>query len=208
MLTALDQELFPKLCEVVAMPLHNQWIYLIQKNGNSSLRLQQKKDNLVVFSNEQISTLNFVDVYIRTPKDRYISGVNTYLHHINRDHPSLDIDTAFWFAKRYKFLNTHYLPQFHWIANLSQYLLPTAKIRIRDFQDFGLLTKIKDRAQVPAPTQEFINKLLENDPVLELWLYLDQILLDLAGKQLTWLEILNHYKVNYPDIIKHVLPKT
>jgi hypothetical protein len=61
---------------------------------------------------------------------------------------------------------------------------------------------------VPAPTQEFINKLLENDPVLELWLYLDQILLDLAGKQLTWLEILNHYKVNYPDIIKHVLPKT
>ena len=46
MRTALDTELFPDLCEVVAMPLHNQWIYLIQKNGNSSLRLQQEKDNL------------------------------------------------------------------------------------------------------------------------------------------------------------------
>ena len=34
MQTALDIELFPDLCEVVEMPLHNQWVYLIQKNGN------------------------------------------------------------------------------------------------------------------------------------------------------------------------------
>ena len=208
MLTALDQELFPKLCEVVHIPLHNQWIFLIQKNGNSSLRLQQKKDNLVVFSNEQISTLDFVDIYIRDPRSRYVSGVNTYLQHLQRDHPELDQATAFWFAKRYKFLNTHYLPQLHWIANLSQYLRSDAKIRIRDFQDFGKVTKFKDRANVVAPTQEFVNKLLENDPNLELWLYLDQILLELSGNKLTWNEIIAHYKIHYPDVIAHVLPKT
>ena len=208
MLTALDQELFPKLCEVVAMPLHNQWIYLIQKNGNSSLRFQQEKDNLVVLTNEEISTLDFVDVYIRNPRARYVSGVNTYLQHLQRDYPELDTDTAFWFAKRYKFLNTHYLPQFHWIANLSQYLRPDAKIRFRDFKNFGRVTEFKHRALVTPPTQEFVTKLLATDVTLELWLYLDQILLNLAGRQLTWLEILDHYKINHPEIIKNVLPKT
>ena len=136
MRTALDTELFPDLCEVVEMPLHNQCVYLIQKNGNSSLRLQQTRDNLAVFTNDEISALDHVDVYIRNPRARYVSGVNTYLQHLQRDHPELDSSTAFWFAKRYKFLNTHYLPQFHWLANLSCYLRTDAKIRIRDFKDF------------------------------------------------------------------------
>ena len=112
MRTALDTELFPKLCEVVEIPLHNQWIYLIQKNGNSSLRIQQSRDNLAVFTNDEISALDYVDVYIRNPQARYVSGINTYLQHLQRDHPELDYSTAFWFARRYKFINTHYLPQF------------------------------------------------------------------------------------------------
>ena len=208
MLTALDQELFPKLCEVVAMPLHNQWIYLIQKNGNSSLRFQQDKDNLDMLVNEEISTLDFVDVYIRNPRARYVSGVNTYLQHLQRDHPELDTNTAFWFAKRYKFLNTHYLPQFHWIANLSRYLKPTAKIRFRDFRNFSKVTEFQHRALVIPPTQEFVQKLLADDPTLELWVYLDQILLELAEQQLTWQELVEYYKINYPNVIAHVLPKT
>ena len=208
MLTALDQELFPKLCEVVAMPLHNQWIYLIQKNGSSSLRLEQERNNLDVFCNEQISTLDFVDVYIRNPKARYVSGVNTYLQHLLRDHPELDVETAFWFAKRYKFLNTHYLPQFHWLANLSRYLKLNAKIRIRDLREFDKVTNFKDRALIDPPGQDFVKKLLTDNSSMELWWYLDQILLELAGNQLTWHEILDHYKVNHPDIINYVLPKT
>jgi hypothetical protein len=100
MRTALDTELFPDLCEVVEMPLHNQCVYLIQKNGNSSLRLQQTRDNLAVFTNDEISALDHVDVYIRNPRARYVSGVNTYLQHLQRDHPELDSSTAFWFAKQ------------------------------------------------------------------------------------------------------------
>jgi hypothetical protein len=207
MQTALDTELFPDLCEVVEMPLHSQWVYLIQKNGNSSLRLQQTRDNLAVFTNNEISALDYVDVYIRNPRARYVSGVNTYLQHLQRDYPELDSFTAFWFAKRYKFLNTHYLPQFYWLANLSRYLRSDAKIRIRDFQDFDRITDIRSRAGVLAPTKEFVNQLLD-DNSLEIWLYLDQILLDLAGNQLTWAELLDHYQKNYKNVIEHVLPKT
>jgi len=208
MKTSLDTELFPNLCEVVEIPLHNQWVYLIQKNGNTSVRLQQKRDNLTVFSNNEISALDYVDDYIRNPRDRYVSGINTYLQHLQRDYPELDPSTAFWFAKRYKFLNTHYLPQFHWLANLARYLHNNAKIRFRNFKDFGAITRFKFHADVVPPTQDFVDNLLTDNNDIELWLYLDQILLELSGQEFTWNELLDYYQKNYKNIIKHVLPKT
>ena len=208
MRTALDTELFPTLCEVVEVPLHNQWVYLIQKNGSSSLRIQQSRDNLAVFTNDEIRALDYVDVYIRNPRARYVSGVNTYLQHLQRDHPELDYLTAFWFARRYKFLNTHYLPQFHWVANLSKYLRDDTLIRFRNFQTFGNIADINDDAKVNKPTQEFIKQLFQDDKSIELWLYLDQILLDLAGQEMTWKQLRTYYHLNHPDIIKHVLPQT
>jgi hypothetical protein len=208
MRTVLDTELFPDLCEVVEIPLHNQWVFLVQKNGNSSLRAQQTRDNLAVFTNDEIRALDYVDVYIRNPRDRYVSGVNTYLQHLQRDHPELDPATAFWFAKRYKFLNTHYLPQFHWCANLARYLRRDTKIRIRDFQDFGCITDFTFDANIVPPTRDFVNQLLTNNTDIELWLYLDQILLDLSGSMFTWDELVEYYHCNHKNIIEHVLPKT
>ena len=206
MRTAVDFELYSEDCEVIEIPLHDQRVYLIQKNGSSSLRAQQQKNNLEIFVNEQIRNFESVDVYIRAPQSRYVSGVNTYLQHLQRDHPELDYNTAFWFAKRYKFLNRHYLPQLHWLANLSRYLNPTAQIHFRDFQTFKNIVDFDSKALVVPPTEEFIKKLLIDDPGLELWLYLDQILLELVGQSLTWTELLDYYKIKHHDIIKHVLP--
>jgi hypothetical protein len=206
MKTALDTELFPKLCEVVHVPLHNQLVYLIQKNGSSSLRIQQSRDNLAVFTNDEISALDYVDVYIRNPRARYVSGINTYLQHLQRDHPELDYSTAFWFARRYKFLNTHYLPQFHWLAKLSKYLGNNTKMRFRDFKNFNQITNINHDAYIIKPTQDFVEKLFQDDQAIQLWLFLDQILLDLAGQEMTWQQLLEYYQLKHPNIIKHVLP--
>ena len=49
-------------------------------------------------------------------------------------------------------------------------------------------------------------KLFEDDINIELWLFLDQILLDLSGQEMTWSQLLDHYQHYHPDIIKHVLP--
>ena len=207
MRSALDTELFPELCEVVEMPLHNQWVYLIQKNGSSSLRIQQSRDNLAVFTNDEISALDYVDVYVRNPRARYVSGINTYLQHLQRDHPELDYNTAFWFARRYKFLNTHYLPQFHWLANLSKYLRNDTKIRFRNFQDLDRITSINKKPEGIDPhTVEFVKTLFSDDTNIELWLYLDQILLDLAGAEMTWNDLIQYYQTKYPHVITHVLP--
>jgi len=48
--------------------------------------------------------------------------------------------------------------------------------------------------------------LFKNDSDIELWLYLDQILLDQATKEFTWNELLAYYQTNYPYVIAHVLP--
>jgi len=83
---------------------------------------------------------------------------------------------------------------------------PDAKIRLRNFQDFGNTIDIHDNAIVTKPTPEFVNTLFQDDKSIELWLYLDQILLDLAGHEMTWQQLVDHYQHNHPDIIKHVLP--
>jgi len=197
MLSEIDSILFSDDCEVVEIPLHSQWVYLIQKNGTSSLRNLQEKYNLPRLANQQIRQLDFVDVYIRNAQDRYVSGVNTYLQYLKRDHPELDQSTAFWFAKQYKFLNRHYVPQFHWLLNLSRYLSPHTKLRIRDFKDFGIIVEDHDRADIIPSNDEFRQKLLSNNTGLELWLFLDQILLDLAGSEMTWLELLDHYQTKH-----------
>ena len=208
MQTPLFTELFQNRCEVVEMPLHNQWIYLIQKNGNSSLRGIAARDNLAVLSNEQLESLKFVDVYVRNAKDRYISGVNTYLQHLKRDHPTLDAATSFWFAKRYKFLNSHYLPQFYWLANLSKHIGFNTKIRLRNFASIGSVIDWNDKAAIVPPTDQFIQHLFEDDKIIELYLFLDQILLDLSGNEFTWSELIEYYRTNHAFVIDHVLSKT
>jgi len=199
MLSEIDSILFSDDCEVVEIPLHNQWVYYIQKNGTSSLLNLQEKYSLRLLKNEQIQELDFVDVYIRDAKDRYVSGVNTYLQHLKRDHPELDQPTAFWFAKQYKFLNRHYAPQFHWLLNISRYLSPDTKIRIRDFKNFSAVVEDHDRADIIPSDDEFRQKLLSNNTGLELWMFLDQILLDLAGTEMTWVEIIKHYRDTHTE---------
>ena len=206
MKTALDTELFPDCCEVVHIPLHNQWIYLIQKNGSSSLRIKQKKSNLTLLTNNEIRSLDCIDVYIRNPRERYLSGVNTYLQFVLRDNPDLDFNTALWFVKRYKFLNTHYLPQFFWIANLSRYMRSDAKIRFHTFDNFSSVVDIKVDGFVDVPSLQLMQDLFDNDQGIELWLFLDQILLNLAGQEFTWEALLHYLKETYPNIIHHVLP--
>jgi hypothetical protein len=67
--------------------------------------------------------------------------------------------------------------------------------------------------------RDFAGKLLSDDSNMELWFFVDQILLDLAGHTVTWSRLLDHYQTTHsdtwnlmisslPQIIQHVLPKT
>jgi hypothetical protein len=220
MFCPLDVELFPEDCRVTHLSSCDQWIYWIQKNGSTSLKKEELYKSAIGYRNHDIASLHVIDIYIRDARTRYVSGVHTYLEFLRRDHPELDSNTVLWFVKRYKFLNRHFLPQFFWLANLSRSVMPDTQLRIRDFNDFKYATTYTDGPkEIEKMSQNFSEKLLSNDSNMELWFFVDQVLLDLSGNTLTWSEIINHYKTNHSDIwslmtsnlsiiMRNVLPKT
>jgi hypothetical protein len=199
MFCPLDVELFPDLCEVAEMPLHGQWVYMIQKNGTSSIR-DDPANRYRILVNQEISHLEHVDVYVRNPKSRYISGVNTFVQHILRQNPDLDRNTLIWISTRYLFLNRHYLPQILWLINLSRYLNTETKLRIRDFRDYHRVVSIDHDARVIPASEDMVNKILSQQNGIDLWFFADQILLDLAGNHLTWQQILSHYRTQHKEV--------
>lgn len=195
MLTQFDYELYPTDCEVVEIPLHNQFVYLIQKNGSTSLRFEIDEHKLNVIQNEDIKNLQHIDIYIRSPMERYLSGVNTYIQHLSVDQPQLDRDTCIWFATQYNFLNRHYLPQFLWIINLSRYINPDCKLRLKKLSDLSKITKHKKRAGIIPASDELNNQIksmINSD--LQVWMFLDQMLEDMCGTSLTFDEIIGKLK--------------
>jgi hypothetical protein len=219
MFCPIDVELFPEDCRVTHLSSCDQWIYWIQKNGSSSLHKEELHNGATSYRNYDITSLPVIDVYIRDARERYISGVHTYLEFLHRDHPELDRQSSLWFVKRYKFLNRHFLPQFFWLVNLSRYLSPNTQLRIRNLRDLKNATTYMEGPKINKLSQDFAEKLLCDDPNMELWFFVDQILLDLAGTTLTWSQILDHYQTTHsdtwdlmisslPQIIQNVLPKT
>jgi hypothetical protein len=219
MFCPIDVELFPEDCRVTHLSSCDQWIYWIQKNGSSSLKKEESHNGAKSYRNQDIASLPIVDIYIRNARARYVSGVHTYLEFLHRDHPELDSDTALWFVKRYKFLNRHFLPQFFWFVNLSRYLGSNTQLRIRHIRDLKHVTTYQEQPTITKSSQDFVWKLFKDDPNMELWFFVDQILLDLSGHTLTWPQILDHYQTvhsdtwnlvisSLPQIIQNVLPKT
>ena len=217
MLTMLDSELYPDDCEVVELSQHGLNVYLIQKNGTTSLRYDIDEQNLKVYKNDEISNLDVVDVYIRNPFERYVSGVNTYLQQLKNDHHILDVETCFWFATNYNFLNRHYLPQFLWLINLSRFISPDCQINLRKFSDFGKITNNKSRAGIDPASDKFKKMLTESlRPDVQLWFGIDQMLEDKCGGSYKFQDIIQETQIDpsafnvlgkqFIEVAKNILP--
>ena len=121
MLSYIDCELFPDRCEVVVLDDPQRYVYPIFKNGRSAILHHSTQNNLRILLNQQIWRADSIEIYLRSPVERFTSGINTFCQMTLRDHPNLDADTVNWFAERYLFLNRHYSSQFSWIVNLARY---------------------------------------------------------------------------------------
>ncbi len=215
MLTDLDAELFPDDCEVVEIPLHNRHVYLIQKNGSSSLRKDALARGWRIIKNHDLWNLDSIDIYLRDPVQRYLSGVNTFVQHMKRDFPAIDQATCEVLVTRHHFLNRHYLPQWHWLVNLARFIDPTCKIRLHPIEDLYTITDSRSRAKIQPLSLEKAQDLLPTCTKLEFWFLLDRILLGRCGQTLTWQEILYIYKehpvkpleiiLDRVDRVRHVL---
>jgi hypothetical protein len=205
MLSRIDEIIYPNRCEVIEIEPSQRYIYPIFKNGHSSLVYHARDEKFKILINEQIKRLDVIDVVLRNPVDRFIVGVNAYVYNEKLEHPQLDVKTIIYFAETYLFLNRHYAPQISWLLNLNRYTSPTAKLRLHDMSALSEFTPLTRRPYEDNMLSESDIARLKLNSHNEMYLKLDQLLIDLIGQELTFSEILKYINTKEPGIYKRVL---
>lgn len=215
MLVELEKFIFPDTCEVLRLEASQEFVFPIHKNGSSSLRRMG-----TYLRNDEITDITDpIVVLLRDPKARFISGVNTYVHHLHRDNNNLDTDTILYFVKNYLFLNNHYSPQFFWLLNLGRFINPKTKLSLKSFNDISKYTNFHNKAGVENIDSQ-IAKAIEHfdQDKLRLYYFLDNVLLERIGNSYTFADLILEVKNTYPELyetvfgstqrLHNVLPKT
>jgi hypothetical protein len=194
MLSQIDNIIFPDRCDVLEIVPSQRYVYPIYKNGSSSLY----NSGFRLMDHDELPNISVVDIYVRNPYDRFVTGVNTFLQH----NKNLDSTTLLHFINHYLFLNRHFCPQFHWLVNLQRFT--RAKIRINSIDALSDITALKvNQSQDPL-----LDEIL-NTEKLHFYLSIDKALTeDLLGKTVTFKLILQTIQHRYPDVYKEVIQRS
>ena len=194
MLSHLDRSLFPDRCEVIEIIPSQRYVYVIFKNGHSSFDSFKITNSRRVLVNQQIQKLNNIDVIIRNPEDRLVSGINTFIQHTLRDNSNLDPLTVEWFALNYLCLNRHYASQFSWVLNLARYSDPNTTLNFLPMSAVGDITGLdrKPFGIIPAP-KELINQINQITNI-EMYQRIDAVIFGCIGRSMTFAQLLQHIK--------------
>ena len=205
MLSHLDRIIFPNRCEVIEVIPSQRYVYPIFKNGYSSFLYAKTKNCWRILINQQIQKIKNIDVTVRNPKDRLVSGINTFIQYTLKDNPGLDPATVEWFALNYQSLNRHYASQFVWLLNLARYLNPNATLNLLPMSAIGEIAKknTKPDGVLPADTA-LIEKILliKNN---EMDQRIDTVIFNCIGQSLTFRELLQHIKITDPMAYEYVI---
>jgi hypothetical protein len=198
--------MFPDRCEVIEVIPSQRYVYPIFKNASSSLYQQANQSKWKIKINAQIQKLNNIEIVLRNPQQRLISGFNTFVQHTIRDHPDLDLTTVIWFAKNYLFLDRHYCPQFFWLINLSRYISVDALLTFISMNDIANITEYHKLPPGVDPVTSEIIEQVYSIPNIEMYQRIDQALFDQClGRSMTFDEVVNiiqqHDSVAYDWVI-------
>jgi hypothetical protein len=205
MLSHLDRVLFPDLCEVVEIIPSQRYVYPIFKNGHSSLLLAKIKNEWRVYINQQIQKINSVDIIVRNPQDRLISGINTFIQHTLRNNPELDQLTVQWFAQNYLYLDRHYCPQFLWLLNLAKYLNDTAELNFLSMADIDKIAKVDLKPEGINKAPDLLVKQLAQLTNNEMYQRIDTVIFECVGQSMTFVQLLQKIKENDCDAYEYVI---
>jgi len=195
MLTFLDPILFPDQCQILEVG-PDRYVYPIFKNGSSSL-LAANPRALNYFEMRELRT---VEVFLREPFERYISGVQTYL----RQNPHLDRATALTMIDEYLFLNSHFSLQFHWIVNLQKFT--DAWMYFRPIEELHTAT---EHTWNVLARDEVLVDYFGNNQKLKYYLQLDKILYeDFMGKTVPLQQIIRFIQTNHHTLYNEVIDRS
>ena len=183
MLSRLDEIIYPNRCEVIELA-SQRYFYPIFKNGSTNIRKYALSANYKFLYNQQLRNIQTIDVILRDPTERIISGIQTYIYNTKQDNPILNVNTIKWFAENYQFLDRHYTPQLSWLINLNRYN-NIAKLK---FYDMSEISNITETDYYVAKVNDDIDLSID----FEMFIRLDNLLMTLIGEELTFKEILTY----------------
>jgi hypothetical protein len=194
MLLQLDNIIFPDRCDVLEIVPSQRYVYPIFKNGSSSLAGSR------VVSQQELAQLKVIDIYVRDPYERFLSGVQTFLI----QHPSYDRKTALLFISEYLFFNRHFCPQFHWLVNLRRHT--DAKIRINHLSSLSTITALHENQQDKDPA---IDAIFRSNKKLHFYLSIDKVITEiLVGHTVRFSDIVELIKIRHPDVYVEVIQRS
>lgn len=190
MLAGLSYELFPNDCQVLEIVPGSQYVYPILKNGSSSLRLCR---NYRLINKQELNSLKEIDVYVRDPHQRFLSGVQTFIQNLGSQ---ADKKTALYFIEKYLYLNLHYCPQVYWLINLSRFT--DAKFRIKDISELSKITSYHENKSKPDLE---IREYFSDKTKVRFFNEIDEVLtVNLINQTVSLEEILSVVKKNYGSL--------
>jgi hypothetical protein len=203
----LDSIIFPDGCEVIQVASQH-FVFPIFKCGRSSLTESMQDKGWTFVPEAQIRNIAVpITVFLRDPRERFVSGVNTFVQHLRGD--DLDTHTVLYFVNRYLFLNRHYAPQFFWLLNLLRCTGPEVQVTLKPMSDIGQLTHRNSRAAVEPITMELLAQMQRFDwSKLELYFYLDQILMGHMNQTVKIVDLLEHIKKDHSELYDLIFKRT
>ena len=208
MLSHLDSIIFPDRCEVIEIIPSQRYVYPMFKNGRSTLYDHAKLHKCRILINEQIKKLNSVDIILRDPHKRLISGINTFVQMTASEHPDLDSKTILWFAQNYLFLNRHYAPQSLWLVNLARYLGPDTKLNFLGMDQLVNITDIHSKPTRVMPATDQLIGQLTNIPNNEMYQRIDQILVECIGQSINFNQLVHHIQTQDATAYEQVVVRS
>jgi hypothetical protein len=139
-------------------------IYPIFRVGSTSLKAASDR----VYVNEDIRSCKHINVMLRDPGERFISGLNEY----SRIH-SMDIKETWHLVKQGKLIDRHFSPQYIWLLHLYKFY--RGEVTLRSFDFINNITDIHRRKD--STTKKKI-------PVLKEYIKIDQRIMKHIGQRL------------------------
>lgn len=149
-------------------------------------------------NHDEIKDIKIIDIYVRNPYDRFVTGVNSFLDY----NQNLDQTTLLYFITNYLFLNRHFCPQFYWLVNLQRFT--KAKIKINSIDLLSKTTNLTHNKN----TNQLSDQITCNDKIY-FYLSIDKVLTeDLIGQTVTFKKIIKTIQYRYPEVYKEVVQRS
>ena len=119
-------------CTVVDIGPHT--VYPIFRVGSTSLMIAANK----TYVNSHIAKCKHIDVIIRDPSDRFVSGINEYCRQNN-----LNVEETWKLVDQNRLIDRHFAPQYMWLLHLYKFY--KGAVTLKPFSHIKKITNMHEK---------------------------------------------------------------